>query len=68
MFQAHNNRKKGQPPQTPKRFIRGQNIIEYMILVVGVVTVVVVATRPQGFFTQGVNQALNLMFSGVDKI
>ena len=47
---------------------RGQNITEYMILLVGVVTVVILAISPGGFFTKGVDKSLNLMLSGVDTL
>ena len=57
----HNNHKKALPPQR-----RGQNITEYLILIVGVLTVVILMVQPQGIFTQGVNKALNMMFKSVD--
>lgn len=42
--------------------LRGQNVTEYLILMAGVLVVVIVAASPKGFFTQGVNKALNMMF------
>ena len=57
MFPFHKNSRKGQPSHR-----RGQNVTEYLILMAGVLVVVIVAASPKGFFTQGVNKALNMMF------
>lgn len=47
---------------------KGQNVIEYLILVAGVLVVIIVAASPGGIFTQGVNKALGMMSDSVEKM
>ncbi len=47
---------------------KGQNAIEYMLLLAAVVLVLLVALRPNGFLTQALNRSLNASFSGVSEM
>ncbi|MBI3618062.1 MAG: hypothetical protein HY210_07605 [Candidatus Omnitrophica bacterium] len=47
---------------------KGQNVIEYLILVAGVLVVILVAASPGGIFTQGVNKALGMMSDSVENM
>lgn len=47
---------------------RGQNLTEYLLLMAGVITIVVLAANSKGIFTQSVNKSLNMMFDSVEEM
>ena len=44
----------------------GQNIIEYILLLVLVISLLIVALGPNGFFTKRIDGALNAAFNGME--
>ena len=43
----------------------GQNVIEYVLLLVLIIVVLVVALGPNGIFTEKVKEALNVAVDGI---
>ena len=64
MFPLKKNHK-GQP-RLRRGQRRGQNVTEYLILMAGVLTVLILATSKGGFFTRGVEKSINMMFDSVE--
>lgn len=48
--------------------VKGQNMVEYMILAVGVVVVLLVFLRPNGYFATTLDSALDESFNHINYI
>ena len=45
---------------------KGQNLVEYILIFVAVVTVLLFALAPQGFVTKAINRSIDMAINGVN--